>query len=467
MKKRLLVSLVAALSATSASAVDLLTVYEQSLAYDSELAANRASYNAQLAATEQVRSLLLPQLNAYGEAAITEQDAEGADRDGFSTFGFGLELTQPLYRPSSYFDYRASQKESLQAEAQLSLAQQELILNVANAYFNVLRAQDVLEAARSAEAAVKRQFEQSEERYDVGLIAVTEVLEAQAAYDDVQTQRIAAESDLDIASETLARLTGQYHGRLDKLEQDFPVVPPQPADPSAWAEVALAQNWQITAAQLQTEAQEKFHDSARAGHLPTLDLTANLSSNRVNGADSQLNRGDQDGGAIGLRLNVPLYSGGGIQAAVRRTGALVEQSEAILETTRRNVALDTRSLFRSIMTNIQSIRSLRQSIISRRSALDATRAGYRVGTRNIVEVLDAERQFYLALSNFANARYDYVLNTLRLKQAAGTLSPLDMRELNRWVSASAPGIEALAQQVQEEARSVEPSQARPGGSRRR
>ncbi|MAL99561.1 MAG: hypothetical protein CL583_14045 [Alteromonadaceae bacterium] len=466
MKKRLLVSLVAALSATSASAVDLLTVYEQSLAYDSELAADRASYTAQLAASEQVRALLLPQLNAYGEAAITEQDAEGAERDGFSTFGFGLELTQPLFRASSYFDYRASQKQSLQAEAELSLAQQELILNVANAYFNVLRAQDILDAARSAEAAVKRQFEQSEERYDVGLIAVTEVLEAQAAYDDVKTQRITAESDLDIASESLARLTGQYHGRLDKLEQDFPIVPPQPADPSAWAEVALAQNWQIKAAQFQTEVQEKFHDSARAGHLPTLDLTANLSSNKVNGAASQLNR-DQDGATIGLRLNVPLYSGGGTQAAVRRTDALVEQSEAILETTRRNVALDTRSLFRSITTNIQSISSLRQSIISRRSALDATRAGYRVGTRNIVEVLDAERQFYLALSNFANARYDYVLNTLSLKQAAGTLSPLDVRELNRWVSASAPGIEALAHQVQEEAESVEPSQARPGGARRR
>jgi outer membrane protein len=460
MKKRLLVSLVAALTAAPASAVDLLTVYEQALAYDSELAANRAAYKAQLAASDQTRSTLLPQLNAFGELALTRQDSDPAGSDSFNSTGIGLELTQPLFRASQYFEYRATQKQSQQAEAELSLAQQGLVLDVASAYFNVLRAQDTLAAARAAEAALQRQYEQAQERYDVGLIAVTEVLEARAAFDDIQSQRIAAESEVDIARVTLARLTGDYPEELEKLEQDFPIAPPEPTNPEAWAEVALAQNWEIKAAQFQRLARADLYDAAEAERLPTLDLTASVSRNNVNGALSQFNR-DQDNAVIALQLNVPLYSGGGIQAGVRQAGALAEQSQAILETTRRNVALDTRTLFRSVTTNIQSVQALRQSIVSRRSALEATRAGYRVGTRNIVEVLEAEQEYYLALSSYADARYDYVLNSLRLKQAAGILSPQDVRDLNRWLSASAPGIEALARQVQQEAETVEPSQARP------
>lgn len=460
MKKRLLVSLVAAFTAAPASAVDLLTVYEQALAYDSELAGNRAAYQAQLALSDQARATLLPQVGAFGEVALTRQDSGLTGSDTFASTGIGLELTQPLFRASDYFEYRATQDQSEEAEAQLSLAQQGLVLDVAIGYFNTLRTQDTLATARAAEAALQRQFEQSQERYDVGLIAITEVLEARAAYDDVRSQRIATESEVDIARETLARLTGNYPEDLDKLEQDFPIAPPEPANPAAWAEVALAQNWEIKAAQFQRLARADQYNAAKAERLPTLDLSASYGRNNVNGAESQFNT-DQDNAVIALQLNVPLYTGGGIQANVRRTGALAEQSQAILETTRRNVTLDTRSLYRTVTTNVQSVQALRQTIVSRRSALDATRAGYRVGTRNIVEVLEAEQEYYLALSSYANARYDYVLNSLRLKQAAGTLSPQDVRDLNRWLSAAAPGIEALAQQVQEEAESVEPSQARP------
>lgn len=460
MKNSLLVGLAAALITGPANAVDLVTVYEQALAYDSELAASRASHNAQLAASDQTRAALLPQLNAFGEAALGYQDTEVAGSDDFTSTGFGLELTQPLFRASRYFEYRATQKQSQQAEAELSLAQQDLVLDVASAYFGVLRAQDALDTARATEAALERQFDQAEERYDVGLIAITEVLESRAAFDDVKSQRIAAESQVDIALETLARLTGTYYDDIEKLKQDFPIAPPQPADPAAWAEVALAQNWQIKAVELQRLAQEDLYGAAQAEHLPTLDLRASVSRNEIHGARSTLARGGDDA-TIALRLNIPLYAGGGIDAGARRAGALAEQAEAILATTRRNVALDTRTLYRSLITNIESAQALRQAIVSRRSALDATRAGYRVGTRNIVEVLDAERQFYLALSNFADARYDYVLNSLRLKQAAGTLSPEDMRDLNRWVSPTAPGIEALARQVQEEAESVEPREVRP------
>lgn len=460
MKKRLLVSFIAAFTAGSASAVDLLTVYEQALAYDSGLAEDRAAFRAQLAASDQSRSTLLPQVNAFGEGGLTRSDPEVASADTFTSVGFGLELTQPLFRASRYFEYKATRNQSEQAEAELSLAQQGLVLDVADAYFGVLRTQDILDASRAAEAALQRQYDQAQERYDVGLIAITEVLEARAAFDDVRSQRIAAENDVGVALESLARLTGTYHDELDKLEQDFPIAPPQPADPSAWAEVALAQNWQIKAAEFQRLARDDLYEAAQSERLPTLDLSAGVSRNKINGATTRLSQ-EGDDATIALRLNVPLYTGGGIQAGVRRAGALADQSQAFLETTRRNVALDTRSLFRTITTNIESVQALRQTIVSRRSALEATRAGYRVGTRNIVEVLDAERDYYLALSNYANARYDYVLNSLQLKQAAGTLSPQDIRDLNRWVSATAPGIEALAREAQEEAETVDPSQAQP------
>ena len=461
------------LPATASYGESLVTIYEQALAYDSGLAAARAAREAREAGVDEARANLLPQLDAFGESQYSDSTAQDSS---YINHQYGLRLSQPLFRANAWFGYQASQQLDKAAEAELALSQQELILEVAEHYFDVLRAQDELDTARAQEAALRRQWEQARERYEVGLIATTAVEEARAGYDASQSQRIAAESQLDIARQSLARLTGQYYEKLEKLRTDFPVGAPEPNDPESWTETALMQNWAIQASRLGLDAQQEELRASRSEHYPTLDLQASVTRQHL---DEEQFRQPQTGGtgpqqtgsldtrrtdtSVGLSLNVPLYSGGGTSAGVRRVTAETEQAERDLETTRRNVRLETRSLFRQVLTNQQTLSAQRQTIISRRSALDATRAGYDVGTRNIVEVLDAEQNYFVALRDFANARYDYVLNSLRLKQAAGTLSPQDLIDLDRWLSASAPGIEELARQVaeQEDRNADEPDPDRP------
>lgn len=322
-------------------------------------------------------------------------------------------------------------------------------MDVATAYFNVLRARDTVITTRSAEAAIQRQYEQAQERFDVGLIAITEVYEARATYDDTRSQRIVAENQLNIAQEQVARLTGEFPEEIENLRQNFPLGRPDPMDPSAWETTALDQNWSVQSALYELNVSEANLKSAKAGHYPTLDLNASYGKTKTDGLEDpssfQMQRdGTTTQGVIGVTLNVPLYTGGGTQAGVRQRRSLVTVAEQSLKTVRRDVRVSTRSLFLTVNNNIETASALEQTIVSRRSALDATRAGYEVGTRNIVEVLDAEQAYYVALRDYANSRYDYVINTLQLKQAAGTLSPQDLVALNNWLSESAPGIEALA-----------------------
>lgn len=447
MNKRLLSGLIGLLAAQPALSMDLVETYRKALSYDSGIATAEATFEAQQAASDVTRSALLPEIVGFGEANQTDVDGPNQDTD-YTTLAYGVRLTQPLFRADEWFRFDASKFQTESARAEYNLAQQQLILDVATAYFGVLRAADSLTVARSAEAAFQRQYEQAQERFDVGLIAITEVYEARATFDASKSQRIAAESDLAIAREQLARLTGEYEENLDNLRRNFPLGRPEPMDPSAWESTALEQNWQIQSAFYDLNVSEANLKTAKSGHLPTLDLNASYGRSEIDGIETATAQGQRDGttteARIGVTLNVPLYLGGGTQAGVRQQRSLVTAAEQSLETVRRDVRVNTRSLYRTVNTNIESASALEQTIISRRSALDATRAGYEVGTRNIVEVLDAERNYYVALRDFADARYDYVVNSLELKQSAGTLNPLDLAELNNWLSASAPGIEALA-----------------------
>lgn len=448
MKKRLLSGLVGLMVAQPALSINLMETYEKALSYDSGIAAAEASFEAQKAASDVTRSVLLPQVGAFGEANYI--DVEGPNQDNsYRELAYGVQLTQPLFRADAWFDYDASKFQTESARADYNLAQQQLILDVATAYFNVLRARDTVITTRAAEAAIQRQYEQAQERFDVGLIAITEVYEARATYDDTRSQRIVAENQLNIAQEQVARLTGEFPEEIENLRQNFPLGRPEPMDPSAWEATALDQNWSVQSALYDLNVSEANLKSAKAGHSPTLDLTASYGKTKTDGLeDPSAFQAQRDGtttqGVIGVTLNVPLYTGGGTQAGVRQRRSLVTVAEQSLKTVRRDVRVNTRSLFLTVNNNIETASALEQTIVSRRSALDATRAGYEVGTRNIVEVLDAERAYYVALRDYANSRYDYVINTLQLKQAAGTLSPQDLVALNNWLSESAPGIEALA-----------------------
>lgn len=448
MKKSVLTGLVGLMIAQPSMAIDLIDAYEKALAYDSGIAAARASYQAQQANIDVTRSQLLPQLNAFGDARHTDSNGPNRD-DSYKTYSYGVELSQPLFRADAWFNYDASKFQSESARADYSLAQQQLILDVATAYFNVLRAEDNLTTVRAAEAAFERQYDQAQERFDVGLIAITEVYESRATYDATKSDRISAESNLDIAREQLSRLIGENTDNLQNLEQDFPLSRPEPMDPSAWENIALQQNWRIQSAAYQVDANRSLLDVAKAGHYPTLDLSASYGNTELDGVGQtspfQTNTdGTTTEGVVALTLNVPLYQGGGTQARVRQQRSQLDVAGQNLSTVRRDVRVNARSFYRTVNTNIETVSAQEQTIVSRRSALDATRAGYDVGTRNIVEVLDSERNYYIALRDYANARYDYVINTLNLKLTAGTLSPQDLVDLNRWLSAAAPGIEALA-----------------------
>lgn len=442
MKKRLLPGLITLFAVQPAFSLDLMNTYEQALSYDSGIASALAQLQAQQSATDVSNSNLLPQISAYTEGSHTDFDAKNGGGDSYRTLSYGVRLTQPVFQAGTWFEFDASQFKTEAAEAQYNLAQQQLMLDVSTAYFDVLRAQDTVTTTKSTEAAIERQYDQAQERFDVGLIAITEVYEARASYDDAKSQRIEAENTLNIAKEELARLTGEYPEDLENLRQNFPLARPEPMNPTAWEMTALKQNWSIQAALSELNASEAQLKVAKSGHLPTVDLEASYGATDFDGRVSDQQEGTQ--GVIALKLNMPLYMGGGTQAGVRQQRSLVNKTEQDLNTERRDVRVTARSQFLTVNNNIETARALEQTIISRRSALDATRAGYDVGTRNIVEVLDAERAYYIALRDYSNARYDYVINTLQLKQAAGTLSPQDLLELNNWLSEGALGIEALA-----------------------
>ncbi|MCP5162599.1 MAG: TolC family outer membrane protein [Hahellaceae bacterium] len=429
--KALCLSMVAATS-ICAHAVDLVTAYEQALNYDSSLAASQSAYLAEQETVTQARAALLPQINLSAQTGY--KDSTYAPDDGYTATSYGLSLTQPLFRAQNWFGFEASKYLSQSAEAEFAKAQQTLILDTATAYFSILRAKENLATTNAAEAAFKRQWEQAKERFDVGLIAITEVHEARASYDAATTSRIQAEGALNIAYEGLARLTGQVYEQLNALNAEFPINPPTPMVVEDWVNTAFAQNWSIKSAEFGVKAAEENVSQQKTGHYPTLDLTASYSHTSLDNKNPVDLSGEDS--SIALVFNMPLYQGGGTEASYRKSKYQLDQARYSLESVKRTVQLNTRSLFTKLKTDIDTVASQKQNIVSRESALEATRAGYSVGTRNIVEVLDAERAYYVALRDYANARIDYVIDTLQIKQAAGTLSPEDLASLNRWLTAS-------------------------------
>jgi outer membrane protein len=426
------IALAAVLSPISAQATNLMDVYQKAVAYDSSLAAAKAAMNASGEDINISRASLLPSIIASASASHTDKSL--SIDDSYRATSIGITLTQPLFRPQVWFALKSSELLNKKSEADFAKAQQDLMLNVATAYFNILRAEENLTTAKSAEAAFKRQWEQAKERFDVGLIAITGVQESRASYDSSTTRRIQAEGQLNIAFEQLGQLTGEIYTQIDGLSEKFPISPLLPNAPDQWVKRAYDQNWSIKAAQFSLQQLQESLKSAKAGHYPTLDLSASYSHDNYTGPAPA--NGRTNNGVIGLSLNVPIYQGGGTSATVRKTRYLVDQARFGLESIRRNIKVSTRSLLTTLKTDIDTVNSRQQNIVSSKSALEATRAGYKVGTRNIVEVLNAEQAYFTALGDYANARFDYVIDSLKIKQAVGSLSPQDLIDLNKWLSAS-------------------------------
>ena len=419
---------------------DLITVYQEAANNNADLAAARADYQARSEVVPQARAGLLPNLSAGANLGDTRTQIDSpsftSSRSGMS---YQANLSQPLFRADRWFQLQAAEAVNEQAILELSATEQNLILQSAESYFAVLRAQDTLASTKAEEAAFQRQLDQANERFDVGLSDKTDVLEAQAGFDTARANRIIAVQQVADAFQALVTLTNRDFNSLEGIEHSLPVIAPTPNDAKAWVDTAAAQNLNLQASNYAVIAAEETLRQRKAGHAPTLDAVAsyqkgdndNLGFSNTNGLPGY--SGDAEQSTIGLQLNIPIYSGGLTSSQVRESFQRLSQTEQLRESLRRQVVENTRNLHRAVNTDVETVQARKQSIISNQSALEATEIGYQVGTRNIVDVLDAQRDLYSSVRIYNNARYDYILNNLRLKQAAGTLSPDDLSALEQYL----------------------------------
>ncbi len=419
-----------------AVAVDLIEIYKIAETSDPVY---RQSISANLAAQEakpQARALLLPSADISANTIENDQTISsagfGASGDtSFNSHGYSLDLAQPIFRWDRYVALKQADSQILQAEAEQLSAQQALIIRVAENYFEILAAMDNLRFAKAESKSLSRQLEQANQRFEVGLTAITDVQEAQAGFDRATADEILAENLLDNARENLREITGQYITELDNLGQSMPLVSPQPNDINEWSTTAESQNLDIIAAQHRLENTRQEIKKQNAGHLPTLDLVA---SHGYNVSGGRFGNTKIRSTGVGLELNVPIFQGGLTSSRTREARHLYEQSLQELEQALRAAQRDTRQSYLGVISGISLVTALKQAVVSSETALKATETGFDVGTRTAVDVVDAERTTLNAKRNYSRARYDYLLDSLRLKRAAGTLAPEDLKQISAWLN---------------------------------
>ncbi|HKM16315.1 MAG TPA: TolC family outer membrane protein [Marinospirillum sp.] len=427
--KTLLASALALFLAPSLQAAGLLEVYQDAVKQDAELAVERARLEVSRTQVKQADSYLLPQINASG--TFSHIDASNMT-DKVSNTNVTLSAQQALFNGEAWFGKSAAKAAFSAVEAGYLNAEQNLLLRVSEAYFNVLRAEDNLRSSEAEEQAIKRQLDQAQEQYDVGLISITNVLEARAAYDGARAARIGTEAALMISYENLEQITGERYEKIDTLNADLPVVAPLPNNRQAWVDQALTASLALKAARAGLKAAEEGLKSKRSKHLPTMALFAEYSND--SDLPNQLKSSDgYDRTVFGITANVEIYGGGLTSASIREGSAALEEARANEELAKRQVLQQTRSLFTQVSTDVLAVQARELAIQSSESALEATRTGYEVGTRNIVDVLNAERALWGARRDYDAARYNYIINQLRLKRVAGSLVVKDLQELNGWL----------------------------------
>ena len=385
-------------------------------------------------------ALWLPKINFTAGITRIDQSLSGgfslansSDNPSYTAKEYRVNLSQPVYHHDRYVVLRQADQRLQQAQFEVLAARQDLMLRVAERYFNRLAAHDSLEFAKAETESLKSQLDQAQQRFQVGLIAITDVQEAQAGYDRATASQISAENDVENATEALREVTANYDLDLALLGAALPLVVPEPLDIERWTATALEQNLSLRAAQTAAEISHQEIRRQYAGHFPSLDIVGGHSFNRQGGrfGSSSVDQND-----IGIQVTVPLYEGGQV---VSRTRAAERQNDATLERleqTRRAVHRETREAYLGVVTKISSVKALQQAVVSSQTALESTSAGFEVGTRTAVDVVAAERSLYQAKRDFARARYDYIIETLRLKKAAGNLQPEDLAAANSWLVVS-------------------------------
>ena len=449
MKKIMIVAL--SVSCVAASATDLATAYRDALENDPELAVATANHKI----AKEVNGLgalsdLLPSVSfSAGEGRSTTERSASVDAEEMGPGGidfsalfstsevksrsWSTSLSQNLIDVPSWFTYLSARNRSKSADWELERARQNLIYRVAEAYLAVLRSDELLESTIAAEEAIGRQLEQAQQRFDVGLVAITDVLNATADYDSAVVSRIQAAGNHGLFFESLRLITGVDYQQLATLSEDLPVVNPDPADENLWVNEALKNSPVVNAARLAYTAAKDDRRSALAAHLPTVRLS--VSQSHSENPDNLFGQ-ESDSESTNLSFSLPLFNGGRKFSNARRTLYAQEQARHQLKQSELTVSRGTRNLFRSVVTDVARVKANEKAIRSRQSALEATQTGYEVGTRNIVDVLNAQRQLYQSIYAYADSRYTYIQNSLQLKQTVGTLNEEDLMTINQYADES-------------------------------
>lgn len=435
LKPYLLATLLAA--AGTAQAADLLETFRAAQANDPVFAAARAARQAGLEKLPQGRSLLLPSLNLSANSTLNDQTIQyqgtflfPGGNQRYNSHGYNVNLTQPLFRQQNWLAYTESELQVAQAEAQFMLAEQDLILRVAQAYFDVLIAQDSVQLAEAQKTAITEQLEQAKRNFEVGSATITDTHEAQARYDLTSAQEIAAQNDLEIKRRALQQLLNAMPKELKPLGKEFKLEAPQPADMEKWVGDAESNNPQLAIAKAAAEIAEKEVARNRGGHYPTVDLVANYSKSYANGSNFGVGS-DATGKSVGVQLNLPLFQGGAVNSRWREAEANRDRAKEELENARRTVATQTRQAYLGVVSGIARVKALQQALTSSESVLEASKLGQEVGVRTNLDVLNAQQQLYATRRDLYQAEYNYLVSHLRLKAAAGSLGEEDVGRVNR------------------------------------
>ncbi|MDR3446435.1 MULTISPECIES: TolC family outer membrane protein [Dyella] len=418
---------------------DLLDAYREARANDPVLSQAEATRLAIGEGVTQARALMLPQLN--GSFGLTQQSTGSQSSNGLivsdtghsRTRSVSATLTQSIVDLSQWANLSAAKSQASSQDSAYDASLQNLYVRVTTAYFGVLTSQDALVFAKANEDAYKEAYDQADQRFKVGLSAITDVYQAKSYYELAKAQTISAQNTLNDAREALTQITGKPVGDLKKLREDLPLTPPNPADPNTWVQAALQSNATIQSNQYTVQAAEHSIDAARAGHLPTLDASVQRgkSTSWFEQASAAGLRGNgQYGTTVGLSVNIPIFSGGATQSKVRQSIYQRDEAQDSLESTRRQVVRDTLNYYRSVIAGISQVEANKASVDSGQKALEATRAGFDVGTQTMLNVLNAIQTLTQAESSYSQSRHQLVLDQLELKQSAGSIDVKDMELVN-------------------------------------
>ncbi|MCH9692411.1 MAG: TolC family outer membrane protein [Gammaproteobacteria bacterium] len=447
--KTLFAAVAISFGSVQAQAETLWEIYQLALEHDPQLAADRATYRAGLENKNIARAALLPQITATASANNTQlpnqnnPSSPGLKNKTRKSRGYQATLDQTLFNLESWFSYQGGKLDSELAAAQFSANQQAMMIRVAQAYFAVLSAADDLETAQAEEEALAKQLEQTQQRFEVGLTAITDVYNARASHDTAVASLLDAKDTLLNNFDALTVLTGQQHETIAPLASDFAVVAPVPAERAAWVEFALKNNFSLKAARLNADSSRYKARASASAHLPTLSGELSYSDdigdagNFSNGSSSFLAEPGATKSAS-ISLNVPLFTGGRTSAQRRQTRNQALQAEDQRNLTERQTIENARTQHRNVVTDATRVAARQQAVISNESSVEATQAGYEVGTRNLVDVLDAQRLLYQARRDYSASLYSYITNTLDLNETAGLLSPEDLQRLNAKLNPVSP-----------------------------